>query len=163
MELSSGQVRVTIKGQSRRPDIPESFCVSFTTAMEMLHILGMGKWEETAPEPGQMGDKGGVYMENSQQARLHYLLHGIGLTDPDRIYSLLATKTQRPRTNESSVTRVRPAQGLALNNRWHLDACLSLKQKLDVVEALKYLGYSRAFLEIAKRFVEGVAIRGDAQ
>jgi len=159
MEMNTGSVKVTINGAMG--NIPESFDVSFTTAMEMLHILGIGRWEETAPEPGQHGLKGGVWMENSQQARLQYLLQGIGLSDPDRVYSVIATETRRPRTHESSVTRSRPVQWLALNDRWHLDACLSLPQKLQVVEALRHLGFSRRFIETAKRFVAGECLCGN--
>ena len=159
MERSTGSVKVTISGPTG--DIPESFDVSFSTAMEMLHILGMGKWEETAPDPGQYGWKGDVWMENSQQARLQYLLQCIGLPDPDRIYSVLATETQRPRTYESSVTRARPSLSLTLNDRWYLDCCLNLPQKLQVVEALKHVGFSQSFIEMAKRFVAGKTRHGN--
>ncbi len=156
MEKNMGSVKVTITGPM--VNIPESFDVSFTTAMEMLHILGMGKWEETAPEPGQYGLKNGVWMENSQQARLQYLLQGIGLSDPDGVYSVIAQETRRPHTYESSVTRARPVQWLALNDRWYLDGCLNLPQKLQVVEALKRLGFSRNFIETAKCFVAGESL-----
>jgi len=79
MEQITGSIKVTLTGAIG--DIEKSFDVSFTTAMEMLHILGMGKWEATSPEPGQYGWKGDAWMENSQQARLQYLLQGIGLSE----------------------------------------------------------------------------------
>lgn len=153
MEKNMELVKVTIA----RPmgNIPESFDVTFSTAIEMLHILGMGKWEVTAPKPGQYGLRSGVWMENSQQARLQYLLQGIGLLNPDKVYSIIAEETRRPHTYESPVTRARPAQWLDLNDRWYLDGCLNLLQKLQVVEALKHLGFSRSFIETAKRFVAG--------
>jgi hypothetical protein len=156
MEKKTGSIGMTIEG--RIGNVPESFEVSFTTALEMLYILGMGNWEASAPPPGQHGLKGDEWLENSQQARLQYLLQGIGLSDADRVYSLLATKTRYSRTNDSSVTRVRPAQGLPLKGSWYLDCCLSLPQKLEVVETLKHLGYSRDFIETAKRFVAGKPI-----
>jgi len=76
------------------PGIPSSFDVSFTTAIEMLHILALGKWESTAPAPGRIGTCDGLPLENSQQARLHYLLDGIGAIDSEQMYSTLAVKTR---------------------------------------------------------------------
>lgn len=120
----------------------------------------MGKWEESAPRPGKPGSKGSVWMENSQQARLQFLLQGIGVHNSDRVYRVLERRTHYSRTDTSSVTKVRPAQSLMLNDTWYLDKCLSLPQKLEVVEALKHLGYSRNFIETAKRFVAGQPLAG---
>ena len=153
MENPLGSVKVTI--EPAVAGIPKSFDVSFTTAMEMLHLVGMGTWEGTAPPPGQSGYKEDVWMENSQQARLQYLLIGIGKSNPDHDYGVLAERTRRQHSWESSVTRARPVQSLALNDRWYLDVCLNLPQKLQIVDALKHLGFSRAFIEAAKRFVAG--------
>lgn len=140
--------------------VPTQFEVSFKMALEMLHIIGMSKWETTAPPPGTRGFRGGVWMENSQQSRLQFLLQGIGVHDPDRTYSALQRWTHYSRTAMSSVTKIRPVQSLALNGTWYLDACLSLPQKLEVVETLKYLCYSRDFIETAKRFVAGEPLAG---
>lgn len=140
--------------------VPMSFETSFQGALEMLHILGMGKWESTAPTPGRFGSKGGVWMENSQQARLQFLLQGVGVHDPDAAYSVLEQRTHYSRTDTSSITKARPAQSLTLNDSWYLDTCLSLPQKLEVVDALKHLGYSRDFIETAKRFVAGEPLAG---
>ena len=131
--------------------------------MEMLLIIGMGNWQESAPPPGKHGSKGGVWMENSQQARLQFLLQAIGTHDPDRVYRVLERRTHYTRTDTSSVTRVRPAQPLMLNDNWYLDTCLNLPQKLEVVEALKHLGYSRDFVDTAKRFVAGEPLAGSGR
>jgi hypothetical protein len=56
---------------------------------------------------------------------------------------------------DSKITTNMPAQGLSLKGRWYLDCCLNLGQKLDIVDALHVLGYSRDFIQISKRFVEG--------
>ncbi len=158
MDTTTNMVTVTITPPPA--DLPGSFEVSFEVAMEMLHIIGMGKWESTAPPPGKHGSKGGVWMENSQQARLQFLLQGVGVHAPDAVYSVLERRTHYSRTSNSSITRVRPAQFLTLNDSWYLDTCLSLPQKLEVVESLKQLGYSRDFVETAKRFVAGVPFAG---
>lgn len=141
--------------------VQSSFDVSFTTALEMLHIIGMNKWESTAPSPGKVGLYGEVELENSQQARLRYLLQGIGIIDPEKTYSTLALKTRNDRNMDSKITASRPAQGLPLWGRWYLDCCLNLGQKLEIVRALRYIGYSQRFIEIAKRFVAGQPICGD--
>lgn len=141
--------------------VQSSFDVSFTTALEMLHIIGMGKWESTAPPPGKVGLYGEVELENSQQARLRYLLHGIGVIDPEKTYSTLVLKTRNDRNMDSKITANRPIQGLPLFGRWYLDCCLNLGQKLEIVRALRYIGYSQRFIEIAKRFVAGQPICGN--
>lgn len=138
------------------PGIPSSFDVSFSTVIEMLHILALGKWESTAPAPGRTGTRGGLPLENSQQARLHYLLEGIGAINSEQTYSTLAVKTRNQKGDtDSKITTRKPEQGLSLTGSWYLDCCLNLGQKLEVVDALKHLGYSRRFINIAKCFVEG--------
>lgn len=129
------------------------FNVTFMTALEMVHIYGMSKWESTAPQPGKHGYRGGVELENSQQARLQYLLQGVGFQNPDETYSSLAAKTRCHRTFDSKITRKRPVQGLQLPGGWHLNCCLNRGQKLEIVDTLCHLGYSRRFIDSAKRFV----------
>ena len=158
MDTTTESITVTINYPP--PDLPASFEVSFDVAMEMLLIIGMGTWQESAPPPGKHGSKGGVWMENSQQARLQFLLQAIGTHDPDRVYRALERRTHYSRTDISSVTKVRPAQSLMLNDNWYLDTCLNLSQKLEVVEALKHLRYSRDLVETAKRFVAGEPLAG---
>ena len=146
------------------PGIPPSFDVSFTTAIEMLHILALGKWESTAPAPGRTGMRNGLPLENSQQARLHYLLAGIGVINSEQTYSTLAVKTRNQKGDtDSKITTRKPEQGLALNGRWYLDCCLNLAQKLEVVDALNHLGYSRKFIKIAECFVEGRPISEECE
>ena len=57
---------------------------------------------------------------------------------------------------DSKITTKKPKQWLALNGCWYLDCCLNLAQKLEVVDALSHLGYSKDFIKIAKCFVEGM-------
>jgi hypothetical protein len=140
-----------------------SMDVSFTTAVEMLHVLGMSKWESTAPMPGKSGMHGDNYLENSQQARLQFLLTGIGIVDTEKTYSTLALKTRNHRTMDSKITTHKPVNGLTLVGCWYLDACLNLGQKQEITEALRELGYSRDFVDIANRFVAGEPISGTTQ
>lgn len=156
MEQKMRDITVTVHPAPQ--GIPSTFDVDFTTAVEMLHIFGMGQWETTAPPPGKFGWRGGIVLENSQQARLQYLLVGIGRIDPEKTYSTLSAKTRSHRTLDSKITTNKPAQGLPLIGHWHLDCCLNLGQKFEIVEALRHLDYSRHFVEIAKRFVEGLPI-----
>jgi hypothetical protein len=156
MEQSTQEVRVTFEPPVDGTE--SSFDVDFETAMEMIHILAMSRWESTAPPPGKVGLHGGIELENSQQARLQYLLKGIGVGDPERTYSRLAVETRNHRTMDSKITTERPAHGLPLLGRWHLDCCLNLRQKLEIVGALWHLGYSQFFIEIAKRFLAGQPI-----
>lgn len=135
--------------------IPPSFDVNFETAMEMLHLYGLGKWESTAPPPGKYGFHGGNWRENSQQARLQYLLKNVGLRSPEDTYSTLAVRTRNAISMDSKITKREPAQGLPLSGNWYLDCCLNVGQKMAIVEALLHLGYSRRFVENAKRFVAG--------
>jgi len=152
--MQADAIKVSIS--SNVSGIPSSFDVSFTTAIEMLHILALGKWESTAPMPGRTSIRNGLPLENSQQARLHYLLEGIGVINSEQTYSTLAVKTRAQKGNtDSKITTRKPEHGLALNGRWYLDCCLNLGQKLKVVDALRHLGYSRDFIKIAKCFVEG--------
>jgi hypothetical protein len=138
------------------PGIPSSFDVSFTTALEVLHIIALGKWESTGPAPGRTGMRNGIPLQNSQQARLHFLLEGVGAINSEKTYSTLAVKTRSQKgATDSKITTRKPAHGLALNGRWYLDCCLNLAQKLEVVDALNHLGYSRKFIKIAECFVEG--------
>jgi hypothetical protein len=128
----------------------------FMGFMEMLLFLCMGRWESTAPPDRRVGVYCGVDMKNSQQARLQYLLCLVGCIDADRTYSTLAVRTRRPRTCDSIITTNKPERGLPLRGRWYLDSCLELKRKLDVVvDALWHVGYSREFIEVARRFVAG--------
>jgi hypothetical protein len=136
-----------------------SFGVSFMTALEMIHIFGMVKWESTAPAPGTVGLRGGSSLENSQQARLQFLLENVGVPNPAQAYSTLALKTRNHKGNgDSKVTTKKPAQGLPLLGSWYLDACLSLPQKLEIVDALRHLDYSARFVAIARKFVAGQPI-----
>jgi len=156
MKNNEHKIKVTVSPPIH--GIQSSFDVGFTTALEMLHIIGMGKWESTAPPPGKFGLYGEEEIENSQQARLRYLLEGIGLIDPEKTYSTLAVKARNDRSINSKITANRPAQGLPLLGRWHLDCCLNLGQKLEIVRALRYIGYSQRFIKIANRFVAGQPI-----
>ena len=153
MENTIDRIRVTVTPASA--DIPESFDVTLMTALEMIQIMGMDKWESTAPLPGKVGLRRNQALENSQQARLQYLLQGVGAHDTEKTYSALAVKTRNHRAMDSKITTRSPAQGLPLKGRWYLDCCLNLGQKLEIVDALRDLGYSRDFIQIAKRFVEG--------
>ena len=136
-----------------------SFGVSFMTALEMIHIFGMAKWESTAPEPGTVGLRGGSSLVNSQQARLQFLLENVGVSNPEQAYSTLALKTRNYKGNgDSKVTTKKPAQGLPLLGSWYLDSCLSLPQKLEIVDTLRHLDYSARFVEIARKFVAGKPI-----
>lgn len=105
-----------------------------------------------------MGIYEGTKLRNSQQARLHYLLKGIGAGNLEKNYSTLAVKTRNHKGMDSKISTCKPMQGLPLNDRWYLDCCLNLSQKFEIVEAFKHLGFSRDFIEIAKRFVEGLPI-----
>jgi len=149
---------ITVNVQPAIDGIPSLFDVSFKTAIEMIHIIGMSMWEATAPQPGKIGLRGGSEMENSQQARLQFLLKGIGVLNTEKIYNTLAAKTRKHNVPDSKVTRNSPAQGLPLRGGWHLDCCLNLNQKLEIVESLRHLGYSRDFVDIAVRFVAGQPI-----
>jgi hypothetical protein len=51
MNENFGSVKVTMNRVVE--GTPRSFDVSYTTAIEMLLIVGMGKWEANAPLPGQ--------------------------------------------------------------------------------------------------------------
>lgn len=152
---------ITVTVGSDLPGGPSSFCVSFMTLLEMLHILGMGKWESEAPEPGTVGLRGGSSLENSQQARLQFVLENVGVPNPEQAYSTLALKTRSSKGNgDSKVTMKRPVQGLPLLGSWYLDICLSLPQKLEIIDALLYLDYSPRFIAIAREFVAGRPISG---
>lgn len=149
--LNAQKIMVTVTSNSKQT----KFEVNFMTAVEMIHIGGMSKWESTAPHPGKYGYRNGVELQNSQQARLQYLLEGVGFRNPDDTYSTLATRTRCHRTFDSKITRTKPAQGLQLPGGWHLNCCLNLGQKLEIVGTLRHLGYSRRFIDVAKRFVIG--------
>jgi hypothetical protein len=161
MEQSIDRIRVTITPPAA--NIPESFDVTLITALEMIQIMGMGKWECAAPLPGKVGQRGGLAVENSQQARLQYILQGVGVVNPEKTYAALAIKTRNYRTMDSKITTSIPAQCLPLKGRWYLDCCLNLGQKLNIVDALHVLGYSRDFIQISKRFVEGRPIAESPQ
>lgn len=155
MSASEGTVHITL---NRPLNGIESFDTTFMDSIEMLLVFCMGKWESTAPPPGRKGIYRGVEMENSQQARLQHLLDLIGFIDADRTYSTLAVRTRRPRTGDSIITTNKPEHALPLKGRWYLDSCLDLERKLDVVDALWHVGYSREFIEGARRFVAGTPI-----
>lgn len=139
--------------------IPLPFLVSSMTALEMVHIHGMSKWESTAPAPGAIGVLGGVVLKNSQQARLQFLLENVGASKPDQAYSTLASKTRDQKgTGDSKVTTKKPAQYLPLLGSWYLNSCLNLRQKMEIVDALWHLGFSPRFIAIAKTFVAGKPI-----
>jgi len=139
------------------------FDVSYMTAIEMLHILGMTKWQSTAPQVGKYGWRNGERLQNSQQARLQYLLESVGFQDPEGIYSTLAIRNRYERVSESKITKSKPHQGLPLPGGWHIDSCQNINQKLEVVETLTNLGYSRDFITFAKKFVNGVKAHSTCQ
>jgi len=150
---------ITVTVGSGLPGGPSSFGVSFMTALEMIHIYGMAKWESTAPAPGTVGLRSGTSLKNSQQARLQFLLENVGVPNPEQAYFTLALKTRNAKGNgDSKVTTKRPAQGLPLLGSWYLDTCLSLPQKLEIVDALRHLDYSGRFVAIARKFVAGKPI-----
>jgi hypothetical protein len=153
MTTNRNTIKVTVNPPSE--GIPPSFDVSFETAMEMMHLYGLGRWESTAPPPGKVGFLNGSRCENSQQARLQYLLKNVGLLSPEDTYSSLAVRTRNADSTDSKITKHEPKQGLPLSANWYLDCCLSLPQKVAIVEAFLHLGYSRRFVEDAKRFVAG--------
>ena len=153
--MNVSQESVTVTMNPAVQDLPSSFEVSLNTALEMLNMIGMGLWESTGPAPGKQGILRGSRRENSQQERLAFLLKGVGAPDPEGTYSAIAVKTRNHKTMDSKITTNEPANGLPLNDRWCLDCCLNLNQKLEIVESLRHLGYSRDFIEFSKRFVRG--------
>ncbi len=156
--MENNSQAITVQMDRPLDGLPSSFEVSFKTAMEMLYIMLLGKWEETAPLPGKFGLFNGIHLKNSQQARLQYLLKSIGVNNPEKTYSTLAVKTRKPRDEDSMITTHKPARGLPLLGGWHLDCCLNVGQKLEIVGALCHLDYSRDFIEISKGFVIGKSI-----
>jgi hypothetical protein len=158
MAMENNSQVITVRINPPLDGLPSSFKVSFITAIEMLYIMQLGKWENTAPLPGKFGWFNGIHLENSQQARLQYLLKNIGINNAEKTYSALAVKTRKSGDGGSMITTHKPAQGLPLLGGWYLDCCLNIGQKLEIVGSLRHLGYSRDFIEISKGFVIGKSI-----
>jgi len=153
--METNQASITVTMNPAIQGLPSSFQVGLNTALEMMIMYGMGLWESSGPAPGKHGLLHGELRENSQQERLAFLLKCIGAADPERTYTAIAVKTRNHKTMDSKVTAQKPMRGLPLNERWHLDCCLNINQKLDIVESLRHLGYSRDFIEFSKSFVKG--------
>lgn len=131
----------------------------YKVVAELVLMFSLFKWQQTAPSPGQFATKGDTFMENSQQARLQYLLQRVAVLNPNHIYQTISVHARRvdgesPISTKSNWMK----QPLQLNERWFLEACISLPQKKTIVAQLKWVGISSRMIACGEDFVAGETI-----
>jgi len=126
------------------------------SAVEVLYLSLMKRWHNTAPADRRYGSLDGKREQNSQEARLAYVLQKIGAGQVDRAFSTLSRLIER-RDGGSYISKdgARMESPRPLWNGWFLEGCASMEQKRGIIRELKHLGLSPPFIEAVDDFVAG--------
>lgn len=122
--------------------------------VECLYLSLMHRWQTTAPPDRHMGVLDGEPAENSQIARLAYVLNKIAIGQVDETFEKLERLTvKRDCSSHISRDTRRMRAPHPLHGDWYLEGCMSLLAKLEIVRQLRHLGLSRAFIQSVENFV----------
>jgi hypothetical protein len=129
--------------------------------VELLYLSLMLRWEETAPPLGKQGLLDGLPEQNSQIARMLFLLRKIAAGSIDKTCRKLELNSRRTRDRESYISKHYSwmEQPKEICDGWHIEACTSLEQKLGILKGLRKLGLSSHFISCAETFVSGKSVR----
>lgn len=120
----------------------------------------MLRWERQAPLPGKYGILDGEKRQNSQYARLAYILSKIAAGNDEHVYNTLKRYTGR-QDGETYFSKDPSwmTTPVLLTAGWYMEGCASGNQKLATfIPPLRQLGLSPTFLEAVSAFVEGNSI-----
>jgi hypothetical protein len=122
--------------------------------VECLYLSLMHRWQTTAPPDHHTGLLDGEPAENSQVARLAYVLNKIAVGQVDAMFARLEKLTvKRDGTSHISRDMRRMCNPYPLWDGWYLEGCMSLEAKLDIVRQLRQLGLSPTFVRSVESFV----------
>lgn len=126
------------------------------SVVEVLYLSLMNRWQNTAPADRHYGSLDGKREQNSQEARLAYVLQKIAAGQVERAFSTLSRYTER-RDGGSYISKdsVHMESPRPLWGGWFLEGCASMEQKSMIIRELKHLGLSPAFVEAVDDFVSG--------
>ena len=119
--------------------------------VELLYLGLMQRWTSTAPADGCHGALDGNPEQNSQVARLGYVLQKIAAGQVDKYFAKLEKLTRR-RDGCSYVSKdsVRMKEPRLLWEGWYLEGCASLEQKRGIIRNLRQLGLSPSSIGIVQ-------------
>jgi hypothetical protein len=124
--------------------------------VECLYLSLMHRWQVTAPPDHNWGLLDGEPVQNSQVARLAYVLKKVAVGQVEQVFRALEKLTRR--RDGSSLISTQPARmesPYPLWDGWYLEGCISLEQKRTVVRQLRQLGLTPAFIDAVEDFVAG--------
>lgn len=122
--------------------------------VECLYLSLMQRWQTTAPPDHHTGLLDGEPAENSQVARLAYVLKKIAAGQVDETFARLERLTvKRDGSSHISRDKRRMRAPHPLYGDWWLEGCMSLATKLDIIRQLRQLGLSPAFVRSVESFV----------
>lgn len=122
--------------------------------VECLYLSLMQRWQTTAPLDGHVGLLDGEPEENSQVARLAYVLKKIAIGQVDEAFARLERLTiKRDGSTHISRDRRRMRNPYPLLGDWYLEGCMSLQAKLEIIRRFRQLGLSPAIIRSVESFV----------
>lgn len=127
--------------------------------VEILYLCLMYRWQKTAPPDRHYGTLDESPEQNSQVARLAYVLKKIAIGQIDRFFGELGKLTSR-KDGSAYVLRqkTRLESPYPLWKGWYLEGCASLEQKRVIIRQLRQLGLSPTFVKAVDDFVSGDVI-----
>lgn len=132
-----------------------------TQPVEFVYYTLMRRWVRSAPVDGHWGLLDDEKTNNSQVARLAYILAKLNVGSEDDVYRTLARYVRR-RDGRSPISQDESwmQQPMSLGESWYLEGCMSLPQKQECVDALRHVGRSQALIDCINDFVGGQPIDG---
>jgi len=122
--------------------------------VECLYLSLMHRWQTTAPPDHHTGRLDGEPEENSQVARLAYVLKKIAVGQVDETFASLEKLTlKRDGSSHISKDTRRMRSPYPLWDGWYLEGCMDLVAKLEIIRQLRQLGLSPAFVRSVESFV----------
>lgn len=130
-----------------------------TEPVEYVYLCQMRRWERTAPPDGHQGVLDGRSERNTQISRLAYVLHKIGAGTDESIFATLARYARR-NDGESYISKNSSwmETPYPIDGGWYLEGCTSLVQKQAILQHLRRVGMSAAFVACAEDFVAGKSV-----
>lgn len=127
--------------------------------VELLYLALMLRWEKSAPANGKQGLLDDEPERNTQISRMVYLLHKVEAGTIDKTFRVLALHSRR-NDGESYISKNSSwmEEPRELFDGWYFEGCTSLIQKQEILQGLRKVGLSAAFVSCADDFVAGKSV-----
>jgi hypothetical protein len=116
----------------------------------------MMRWQATAPPGKEYGELDGEPTQNSQIARMAFVLTKVAAGAEKQVFERLALHSRRNDGESYISTNSKWMEDpVPLRKGWYFEGCTSLKQKQDILQGLTKTGVSSRFVACADDFVAG--------